>query len=160
TLPGVQSASIGYDHPLQANWGDSFVVEGQVTPADARSKSANFNPVSPDYFGTAGMHLLSGRVFNPLDDQDHPGVLIINEAFARSYFPNDDPLGRRLQISQPARIWMSQRFVSFEIVAVFRDAKSAGLQSASEPTYYVPSSQAPLQDMTVLVRTTSDPTSI
>ena len=159
-LPGVQSASIGYDHPLQANWGDAFEVEGRVAPTDAPGKSANFNPISHDYFRTVGMQLVSGRAFTPFDDQDHPGVLVINEAFARSYFPNENPLGRRLRISQPDRIWRNEHFVSFEIVGVVRDVKSAGLQSPSEPTYYVPSPQAPLQDMTVLVRTTSDPTSI
>jgi putative ABC transport system permease protein len=160
TVPGVQSASIGYDHPLQANWGDSFEIEGRVAATDARSLTANFNPISHEYFRTVGMQLISGRAFTTLDDPDHPGVVIVNEAFARTYFPNENPLGRRLKIGQPARIWRNQRFLSFEIVGIVGDVKSSGLQAASEPTYYVPSAQAPLQDMTVLVRTTSDPNSI
>ncbi|HET9527902.1 MAG TPA: FtsX-like permease family protein, partial [Pyrinomonadaceae bacterium] len=104
--------------------------------------------------------MIKGRQFTPQDDQDHPGVVIVNEAFVRHYFPNEEPLGRRLKLSQPPRVWRSDRFSSFEIVGVVRDVKSAGLQAASEPTYYVPATQAPLHDMTLLVRTTTDPTSI
>jgi putative ABC transport system permease protein len=159
-LPGVESAAIAYDHPLQSNWVDSFSIEGRVASPDTRSMSANFNPVGPDYFKAAGMRLISGRGFTPQDDQDHPGVMIVNEAFVRLYFPNDKPLGHRIKASPPARIWNNQRLTSFEIVGVVQDVKSAGLQAPSEPTYYLPASQAPLSDMTVLVRTTSDPTAI
>jgi len=159
-VPGVQSAAIAYDHPLQTNWIDSFEIEGRVTPAESRGLSANFNPIGPDYFVTIGAPLVKGRQLTLQDDQDHPGVVIVNEAFVRHYFPNEEPLGRRLKISAPARIWRNQRLTSFEIVGVVRDVKSAGLQADSEPTYYVPATQAPLQDMTMVVRTTTEPTSI
>ena len=159
-LPGVQATAIAYDHPLQTNWIDAFEIEGRVAPADGRGLSSNFNPIGPDYFVTVGAPMIKGRQFTPQDDQDHPGVVIVNEAFVRHYFPNEEPLGRRLKLSQPPRVWRSDRFSSFEIVGVVRDVKSAGLQAASEPTYYVPATQAPLHDMTLLVRTTTDPTSI
>jgi putative ABC transport system permease protein len=159
-LPGVQSAAIGYDHPLQTNWIDSFEIEGRVTAADSRGLSSNFNPIGPDYFVTVGAPMVRGRQFTLQDDQDHPGVVIVNEAFVRHYFPNEDPLGRRINPSPPPRIWKDQRFTSFEIIGVVRDVKSAGLQAESEPTYYLPATQAPLQDMTLLVRTTTEPTSI
>lgn len=158
-VPGVQSAAIAYDHPLQTNWIDSFAIEGRVAPAEGRSLSANFNPIGPDYFVTVGAPMLKGRQFTVQDDQDHPGVVIVNEAFVRHYFPNEEPLGRRLKLG-PARIWKNQRLTSFEIIGVVRDVKSAGLHAASEPTYYVPATQAPLQDMTLLVRTATDPASI
>ncbi len=159
-LPGVQAAAIAYDHPLQTNWIDSFEIEGRPAPADGRGLSANFNPIGPDYFVTVGAPMVRGRQFTLQDDQDHPGVVIVNEAFVRHYFPNEEPLGRRLKISPPARIWRQQRLTSFEIVGVVRNVKSAGLQGETEPTYYVPATQAPLQDMSLLVRTTSEPTSI
>ncbi len=159
-LPGVQSSAIAYDHPLQTNWIDSFEVEGRVTPADSRGLSANFNPIGPDYFATVGAPMVKGRQFTALDDQDHPGVTIVNEAFVRHYFPNEEPLGRRLKLGHPPRIWRGQRFNSFEIVGVVRDVKSAGLDANTEPTYYVPATQAPLQDMSLLVRTSTEPTSI
>ena len=159
-LPGVQSAAIAYDHPLQTNWIDSFEIEGRVAPADGRGLQANFNPIGPDYFVTVGAPMVRGRQFTPQDDQDHPGVMIVNEAFVRHYFPNEDPIGRRVKPSPPARIWREQRLTSFEIVGVVRDVKSAGLQAETEPTYYLPATQSPLQDMALLVRTTTEPTAI
>ena len=159
-LPGVQSAAIAYDHPLQVNWIDSFEIEGRVMPADSRGLSANFNPIGPDYFVTVGAPMVKGRQFTPQDDHDHPRAAIVNETFVRRYFPNEEPIGRRLKVGPPPRIWKDNQYDSFEIVGVVRDVKSAGLQKDTEPTYYLPTMQAPLQDMTLLVRTTTEPTSI
>jgi putative ABC transport system permease protein len=159
TLPGVKSATIAYDDPLHSNWLDSFAIEGRVI-APGESLSANFIPVGPDYFDTVGVRLAAGRKFTPQDDPDHPGVAIVNESFARHYFPNENPLGQRMRPSPPGRIWNNQRLTSFEIVGVVRDVKLAGLDAPSEPAYYLPASQAPLQDMTILVRTTTDPLSL
>jgi putative ABC transport system permease protein len=160
TLPGVKTATIAYDHPLQSNWLDSFQIEGRVATAESQSLSANFIPVGPDYFDTVGVRLAAGRKFTPQDDQDHPGVAIVNESFVRHYFPNENALGQRMRPSPPGRIWNNQRLTSFEIVGVVRDVKLAGLEAPSEPAYYLPASQAPLQDMTLLVRTSADPLSL
>jgi putative ABC transport system permease protein len=155
-LPGVKTATIAYDHPLQSNWTDSFQIEGRVLRPD-QSMSANFIPVGPDYFDTVSVPLVAGRKFTAQDDQDHPGVVLVNESFVRRYFPNENPLGQRMRPSPPGRIWNNQRFTLFEIVGVVRDVKFGGLEAPSEPAYYLPASQAPLQDMTLLVRTTTDP---
>ena len=159
-LPGVQSTAIAYDHPLQTNWGESFEIEGRVTAPDSRGLTANFNPIGPDYFVTVGAPMIRGRQFTPQDDPAHLGVVIVNEAFVRQHFPNEEPLGRRLILSQPARLWRDNSRRSFEIVGVVGDVKSGGLQADTEPTYYVPTTQAPLHDMTLLVRTTTEPTAI
>jgi putative ABC transport system permease protein len=159
-LPGVEGASIAYDQPLQANWVDSFTIEGRPAPAPGESYSGNFNPVSWDYFRTVGADVLSGRQFTALDDQAHPGVVIVNEEFVRRYFPNEQPLGQKLKLNPPARIWQNQRFTSFEVIGIARNVKSTGLAGVPEPAYYVPTVQAPLHDMTILVRTRSDPASI
>ena len=156
-LPGVQSATIAYDHPLESNWVDAFSIEGRPR---VESSSANFNPVGADYFKTVGARILSGRAFTLQDDQDHPGVAIVNEAFVRHYFPQDRILGQRIQPSPPARIWKNQRLTSFEIIGVVADVKSAGLKNEAEPAYYIPASQSPLPDMTILVRTQNDPTTL
>jgi putative ABC transport system permease protein len=103
------------------------------------------------------MQVIRGRLFNRLDDQDHPGVVIVNETFARRYFPDQNALGQRLKLSAPARIWQNQRIISSEIVGIVRDVKSAGLNAEAAPAYYVPATQAPLNAMTVLVRTGADP---
>lgn len=159
-VPGVQAATISYDNPLEANWVDGFAIEGRPQPRPGEGLSANFNPVGPDYFNTVGAQIISGRAFTPLDDQDHPGVAIVNEAFARQHFPNEQAIGQRIKASPPARIWRNQRFTSFEIVGVVRNLKTSGLNAETDPAYYVPASQAPLQDMTILVRTAGDPVSI
>ena len=159
-VPGVKSATIAYDHPLQSNWVDSFEIEGRVAPADSASQSASFMPVGSDYFDTVGVRLVAGRKFTSQDDQDHPGVAIVNEAFVKHYFPNDNPLGQRMRPGPPGRIWKNQRLTSFEIVGVVHDVKFAGLDAPSGPAYYLPASQAPLQDMMILVRTTIDPLSV
>jgi putative ABC transport system permease protein len=160
TLPGVKSATIAYDPPLQSNWVDSFQIEGRVQSNNDQSMSAHFIPVGPNYFETVGVQLVAGRKFDTIDDQDHPGVAIVNESFVRHYFPNENALGRRLRPSPPARIWKNQRLTSFEIVGIVRDVKLAGLEAPSEPAYYLPAAQAPLQDMTLLVRTATDPLSV
>ena len=159
-VPGVKTATIAYDPPLQSNWTDSVEIEGRVLPVDSRPESANFIPVGPDYFDAVGVKLAVGRKFTPLDDQDHPGVAIVNESFVKHYFPNENPLGRRIKPGPPGRIWDQQKLTSFEIVGIVRDVKLAGLDAPSEPAYYLPASQAPLEDMTLLVRTTTNPLSI
>ena len=159
-MPGVKHATIAYDNPMSSSWVDSFEIEGRVTPPDSKSQSANFIPVGPDYFDTVGLKLITGRTFTPQDDQDHPGALIVNEAFVKNYFPNENPLGQKIKPSPPGRIWQNKKLTSFEIVGVVRDVKLAGLEAPSEPAYYVPASQAPLADMALLVNTTTDPLSI
>lgn len=159
-MPGVEAATIAYDHPLQSNWLDSFEVEGRVNPAGSQAPSANFIPVGTTYFETVRAEIVRGRSFTAQDDQDHPGVVIVNEAFVRHYFPDEEPLGRRLRPGPPGRIWDGERLTSFEIIGVARDVKFDGLAAPSEPAYYLPASQAPLEDMTVLVRTSSDPRAV
>ena len=158
-LPGVKHATIAYDHPLASNWVDSFEIEGRVASAQVGDRSANFIPVGPEYFDTVGVRITAGRKFTTQDDPDHPGVVLVNESFVRQYFPNENPLGQKMKIG-PGRIWRGEKFTSFEIVGVVNDVKLAGLEAPSEPAYYVPASQAPLQDMTILVRTTTDPLSL
>ena len=159
-VPGVKTATLAYDPPLQSNWTDSFEIEGRVLPAGSRPESVNFIPIGPDYFETVGVKLVTGRKFTPLDDQDHPGVALVNESLAKHFFPNENPLGRRIRPGPPGRIWRQQKLTSFEIVGIVRDVKLAGLDAPSEPAYYLPASQAPLHDMTLLVRTSADPLAI
>ena len=149
-LPGVDSATIAYDDPLQSNWLDAFEIEGRVS-APGQSQQANFLPVGVDYFKTVGVRLVQGRAFTAQDDAEHPGVAIVNDAFVRHYFPNENPLGRRLNPGPPGRIWENKRLTSFEIVGVVHNVKFDGLAAASEPAYYLPATQAPLGDMTILV---------
>ncbi|MEN3329441.1 MAG: hypothetical protein V7638_4248 [Acidobacteriota bacterium] len=159
-LPDVDAVSIAYDHPLESNMVDNFKIEGRTESESGRPASANFQPVSSDYFRTVGMTIISGRPFTQQDDQDHPGVAIVNEAFARQYLPQGKELGQRIQPVQPAPIWNNEQLTSFEVVGVVRNVKSAGWNAESEPTYYLPATQAPFQAMTILVRTRNDPATL
>jgi putative ABC transport system permease protein len=159
-LPGVDAVAIAHDRPLEAKWVDTFKIEGSTGPENGRPTSAIFEPVSWDYFRTIGTPIISGRPFTPQDDQDHPGVAIVSEAFVRQYFPHEQALGHRIQPAAPASIWNNQRLTSFEVVGIARDIKSTGWNAESEPTYYLPAPQAPLQAMTVLVRTRNDPATL
>jgi putative ABC transport system permease protein len=156
-LPGVQSAAIAYDHPLRTSWLDSFTIEGRPAPEPGQAPAESFRPVSPEYFRTLGIELVRGREFTAQDDPAHPGVVIINEALERRYFSGEEPLGRRLRISTPARIWPRAMPVSFEIIGVVRDVKARGLEAESEPAFYLSVRQFPTQEMAVLVRTQGEP---
>jgi len=157
-LPGVQSAAVAYDHPLQSSWIDSFTIENQPAAAPDEAPSADFRPVSPEYFSTAGIELTRGRAFTNQDDPGHPGAVIISEALTRRYFAGDhDALGRRLRILSPSRFWNNAMPSSFEVVGIVRDVKSGGLNKEAEPAFYIPAQQMPSRDMNVLVRTTGEP---
>ena len=99
-LPGVRSAATAYNHPLEATWTDVFLIVGRPEPAPGTRPGAWMRPIGHDYFTTAGVTLRRGRSFTPADDLDHPGVVVVNEAFARLYFPDQDPIGQRLALSQ------------------------------------------------------------
>lgn len=159
-LPDVDAVAIAYDHPLESNMVDDFKIEGRTESESGRPASANFQPVSWDYFRTVGMTIISGRPFTQQDDQDHSGVAIVNEAFARQYLPQGKALGQRIQPVLPAQIWNNERLTSFEVVGIARNVKSAGWNAESEPTYYLPATQAPFQAMTILVRTRNDPATL
>src|SRR5262249_49774335 len=92
-LPGVQTAAIAYDNPLKASYIQGFTIEGRPETEGDQSVTANFNPVSWDYFRTAGIELVKGRQFTAQDDANHPGVVIISESLARRYFSREEPLG-------------------------------------------------------------------
>ena len=159
-LPDVDAVAIAYDHPLETNMVDNFKIEGRTESEVEQPASANFQPVSWDYFRTAGMTISSGRPFTQQDDPDHPGVAIVNEAFAHKYLSHGNALGQRIQPVWPSRIWNNERLTSFEVVGIVRNVKSAGQNADPEPTYYLPATQAPFQAMTILVRTRNDPTAL
>jgi len=154
-IPGVTSAAIGYDHPLETNWIDSFTIERRLQTE--QPSSADLHLISPDYFNTIGVAVERGRQFTQQDDVDHAGAVIINEAFVARYFPDENPLGQRITATTASRMVSARMPSSFEIVGIVRDVKSHGLAEAAEPAYYIPARQFPQADMQVFVRTEGDP---
>ena len=164
-IPGVESASLARIAAVSGNSSiRSLLIEGRAgsdnqfrsdnsgpTPVDDQSVSSNV--IGPRYFQTMGIALLQGRDFNAQDTEDHPRVVIVNEAFVRRHFPNEDVLGRRLSFNGPEGPWR-------EIVGVVRSSKYVSLVEPPTPVAYVSLQQNHETGMTLHVRTTIDPSTV
>jgi putative ABC transport system permease protein len=127
-LPGVESVGVVTHLPFGGNsWGNSYEVEGQPAPAGVQL-NAQIRPVSPAYFATLQIPIKAGRDFTERDNEAAPGVTIVNEVFAKRFWPNESPLGKRIRFGKD---WLS-------IVAVCGGIKHAGLDVAPDAEIYVP----------------------
>jgi predicted permease len=124
-------------------------VQGRTYARDQRDVIFSVG-VSPAFFETMEIPLIAGRGFTALDTQGRPRVVVINEAAARKYFPNESPIGRRIGGTADDRN-------SQEIVGVLRDAKYNAVRDAAVPTKYVPFAQGFQGTATFEVRTGGDP---
>jgi putative ABC transport system permease protein len=150
--PGVQSAATISTLPLSGNQTDThFLIDGRPAPPPEQEPSAWFNSVSSDYFQTMQLRLVKGRTFSENDNEKSPPVAIISEAMARKFFPNEEPLGKR--IGRGPDRWR-------EIVGVVRDIKHFSLDADAPPTMYLPMPQVPARGMDLVVRTAGDPLSM
>ena len=152
SLPGVTGAAAVQSPPmfLKNDYAifSAFTVEGRPSgPADA--PRAYSNVVTPGYFSVMGVPLLRGRDFTSQDRANTPRVAIVNETVARSEWPNESPIGRR--------ITMRGSKTALEIVGVVRSVKQDGLDKDPRPEVYVPHAQAAQGAMTYFVRTASNP---
>jgi predicted permease len=146
-LPGVESVGAATPLPFTGDSLYSFIIEGHPTD---NVPSANYYAVSSDYFGTMGIPLLKGRFFTEADTAESPGVAIINETMARRYFPDEDPIGKRMNITNGPPLLR-------EIVGVVGDVKQYGLDTTSPAQMYEPYLQRPSPGMTLVVRAASEP---
>jgi putative ABC transport system permease protein len=152
-LPGIESAALGYRHPLDGGWETSFQIKGLLELPQGERPEARIRPVTPGYFKTVGIPLLEGRSFTDRDMVDAPGVVIINEAFARTFVPDEDPIGHRLIKGA----WWPDRPEEWEIVGVVGDVKMDGLAQATPWAMYYPYGQWPFNDMNLIVHASGDP---
>ncbi len=152
SLPGVRAASAINFLPLTGRASATdFEVVGRPKPPAGENPITDVRVADPKFFRTMGIPLLRGREFTAHDTAGSPKVLIINEALARSVFPQEDPIGKKLIIG-----W-DPPLVEDEIVGVVGDIKHYGLDTASRPTIYWPEARYPYNVMTLVVRTSSDP---
>lgn len=151
-LPGVKAAAFVWGLPLTGNnWMANLGIEGRPVSTDPKDTiTVPIRSVTADYFSLMDIALRDGRGFTAADKGDAPQVLIINEAMARRYFPNENPLGRRLTSSSGAR----------EIVGVVSDLKNTGLGAPVVPEVYVSFFQATAFSKHLAVRTQTDPTAV
>jgi putative ABC transport system permease protein len=154
SLPGVRSASSIIPLPLTGDmFRISFETEGRPL-AKGDLPSADFFSVSDDYFKTIGVPILKGREFNQRDNLTAPGVVIVNQEFARKYFPGEDPVGKRIK---PGISSTKAKPDWREIVGVVADVRNRNLSSELRPGYFVPQAQVPFNQMSMVIRTTNDP---
>ncbi len=148
--PGVEAAGMVQTLPLRGGYVLSFEIEGRPPSRPGEDLSANHRVVSPGYFTALGMRLLRGRLLNDRDIQTSPMVAVVDEAFVRRHFPNEDPIGRRLDIGNGTD-------GAYEIVGVVSDVRYETLEAAADPTMYVPFTQDIFSQMWLLARTTGAP---
>ena len=153
SIPGVISVSAVSHLPIGGGGaGRGFVIEGKPDPVPENQPGAGYSVICPNYFRTMGIRLISGREFAEQDSQNAPSVIVINEAMAKQFWPNEDPLGKRIKIgfSNSDNPWLT-------IVGIAQDVKQGGLDRRPFPTFFRPYSQAAWPVMTVVVRTASNP---
>ncbi|HEX7289301.1 MAG TPA: ABC transporter permease [Candidatus Angelobacter sp.] len=159
-LPGVRSAGAASFLPVSGNGSViHFNIEGRAPKTPHEYVMANYRAVTPGYLETLGIPLLSGRMIRESDREKMPVVVVINAGMAKTYFPNESPLGKRLQlgaIPDKDTPWM-------EVAGVVGDVKQS-LASDAPTEMYVPVRQAntilPVFALSLVMRTTTDPSSV
>jgi putative ABC transport system permease protein len=147
--PGVEAAGMAQSIPLRGDYVLSFTIQGKPV-APGTESSANYRSVSPGYFAALDIPVVRGRTFGPQDTDRSPLVAVVDQAFASRYFPNEDPIGRGIDIGNG-----SDGFV--QIVGVVGDVRHDALDSSPRPTMYAPFKQDTFGQMAFLVRTKDDP---
>jgi predicted permease len=152
-LPGVQSAGAGSDLPWTGyDENSSFNIEGK-RPAPHQDFHARYHMATPGYFSAMGIPLVQGRFFTAGDRHGAPRVIVINRAMAQTYWPGEDVIGKRITFEDDPKKdddWM-------RIVGVVGDVKDQPNSSAAEPAFWWPEDQGAQRDMSIAVRTQSDP---
>jgi putative ABC transport system permease protein len=128
-----------------------FVVEGAAPQPVGERPEVGERTATSSYFRAMGIPVIRGRTFNNGDREDAPRVVMINEALAKRFWPNDDAIGKRLGFkSSDPQVW-------HEIIGIVGNVKHRRLDVAPKPELYFPYSQYPGTFMTLVVRTTSEP---
>ena len=158
STPGVQSASSIFPLPLSGDrFSISFEIEGRPMPPKDHP-SADFFTTGVGYFKTMGIPIIKGRDFDDRDKHGSTPVIIITETFARQYFPNEDPIGKR--IHPGISTYENEDSGMKEVVGVVGDVRNRNLSTESKPAYYVPQTQVPFGQMVTVVKTTGEPRSL
>jgi putative ABC transport system permease protein len=152
-LPGVRDVGLVCSPPLAGECGDYFyTIPGRTDPGDPNLPDANFNYADTEYFKTAGIHLISGRGFLSTDTAHSVPVAVVNETFAKKWWPKGDAVGHVVRFGG-----RGEHGLLVQIVGVIGDVKQEGLDVAVEPEMYFPFTQREPQAMVLVVRTSGNP---
>ncbi len=150
-MPGVESVATTYSLPMSTvalAW-EPIKIEGYVPNGVQELIISNVRIVSPDYFRTMGIPLQSGRYFDEHDTRGAPETVIVDEAMAERFWPNEDPIGKRLQ-GGGSDSWRT-------VVGVISDAKQYSSEKEPPIAVYYPSEQYGARNLFLVIRTNSDP---
>lgn len=152
-LPGVESAALTNVLPVSCNC-DTWWIRIVGHPFHGEHNEVNERDVSSTYFSTLHARLLRGRYFTENDDRSHPRVMIINEAFAKKYFPGEDPIGQKI-----GDLALSKDSIS-EIVGVVNDVHDSALDAAVWPAVFHPFNQSSDNYFALVARTSQSEGSV
>jgi len=156
-LPGVEAAALTSILPLSGTNSDSsFAIEGRDPAQEKVYPDEEIRSVTQSYFKVLKVPLIQGRFFDERDNADAPKTVLINQAFARKWFPNQDAVGKKITFDDPRKPdpkWMT-------IVGSVGDIRHQGLDLEAKPEYYLPHPQNPYRGMTLAVRSKQDPRSL
>jgi len=154
--PGVQEAAAIDFLPLSGfDSTTTFTIEG-TSPNPQEQPEAGFRVVTPQYFDVMRISVLKGRAFTDSDRQNTPLVAVVNERFAKSFFADKDPIGKRVDFGEPGKPHWA------EIVGIINDVKHSGLDQDIQPEMYVSYNQSRylFQMMAFTLRTAGDPDAV
>ena len=149
-LPGVEEVALGsnsaipLDHPHRDTNLVPLLVEGRGTEA-AQAPLVEGSVVTPEYFHLLGRTLLRGRLLTNFDNETAPGVAVINDAMARTFWPNTNPLGEHVKVSRSATSWTT-------VVGIVADARTESLKDAGVPEIYASAYQKPAKHLAIFLR--------
>ncbi len=155
-LAGVRSATLGLVLPMNGvRWGSVFIVGDRPVPPRAELPVSIFTPIEDGYFETLSIPLIRGRLFEATDGHESQPVVVVNETLAKKFWPDEDPVGKRLKQGWPEDEgeWSPWR----EVVGVVSDVKQLGLGEETMMQTYMPLAQRSMWDVQLALRTETDP---
>jgi putative ABC transport system permease protein len=155
-VPGVQSAGVILCTPFTGDcWSSVYIVEGRPVPAQSDLPSTPFNVADANFFRAMQIPLIAGRYFNESDTADSVPVAIINETMARKWWPNENPLGKRIKQGFP-----QDKTPFREVVGVVGDVKEDGPDMPQRTEVFLAAAQEGNAALTLLVRSGPGPAAI
>ncbi|HLW75689.1 MAG TPA: ABC transporter permease, partial [Bryobacteraceae bacterium] len=156
-MPGVETVAAGWPLPLSnSEISIGFEIEGRPAPKNV-VQPEHMGIATPGYFRAMGIPLREGRDFTDADNVKGAGVMLVNEAFAKKYFPGESAVGKHVQ---PGIGDGEYKSAMREIVGVVGDVKRKGLTSQFDPQYYLPWAQAVITWPGIAIRSRTDPSSL
>jgi len=156
-LPGVSAAGATNMIPLDGNGTDRLIdVEGYVARDAADKPDAQNRQATPGWFAAMGIPLMRGRIIEPTDDDKSPRVVVVNETFAKQFFPDGEAIGKRIRLGK-----LTNEFPWATIVGIVGDVRGFALDEPPLPTMYWPVAQIRATPaLAIVVRTQGDPAAL